>query len=63
MYKIIPESCDKEAIDPDTRKTIFFGILIKNKGELSVAVSINTPKMMACILGAMLKLLPEAAYF
>ena len=58
---IIPVACDIEAIEPDTKKTIFFGILIINKGALSVAANINTPKMMACILGAMLKLLPEAA--
>ena len=61
LHKNILVACDKVAIVPDTRKRIFFGVLIKSKGVTSVDVNINVPKIMACLLGAKSKLSPEAA--
>ena len=47
----IPDVIDKAAIDPDTRKRVFFGIFIKSKGAVSDATNMNAPNMMACFLG------------
>ena len=61
LHKNILVACDKVAIVPDTRKRVFFGVLIKSKGVTSVDTNINVPKIMACLLGAKSKLSPEAA--
>ena len=61
MLKIILVACDMKAIDPETRKTIFFEVFIKSKGDNSVADKKNAPKMMVCIFGDISKLSPDAA--
>ena len=59
--KVLLVAWDEEAIDPDTKKTIFFGALITSKGAIIDAGRKNAPKIIACFWGAMSKLWPEAA--
>ena len=61
FFKIIPVVVDKVAIDPDTRKRVLFGILIKRKGAVSAETNINAPNMMAWFFGDISKVSPEAA--
>ena len=59
-HKILLAACDKEAIDPETMNSIFFGTFIIINGAVSDADNMDTPKKMACFWGGMSKFLPEA---
>ena len=61
IYEFILVACDREAIDPETRKSIFFGVLMRINGAASVDNNIKDPKIAAWFLGAMSNVSPEAA--
>ena len=55
-------ACDKEAIEPDIMKTVFFGALITSNGAINVARNIHAPRTIVCFLGAnKLMFFPAAA--
>ena len=47
-HKILLAACDKEAIDPETMNSIFFGTFIIINGAVSDADNMVAPKKMAC---------------
>ena len=59
---ILLVACNKQDNPPDKIKTIFFGTLITSNGAMSAEGRANAPMKMACILGRISKLVPEAAY-
>ena len=47
FHEIILVANDKEAIDPETRKSLFFGVLMRSKGAASVDNNIKAPTIAA----------------
>ena len=62
MSTILLAACNKQDNPPANIKTIFFGTLMTSNGAISAEGKANAPKKMACFLGRISKLVPEAAY-